>query len=121
MTEKYEKIDFYNLPSVVTVEFEKIELPDNSIVLTRCSGIIGDEPELERLSDMYGGTRRYSLTIPVLSRKIDCVVLIYRTSANHYVITGSNLKHTKTGYAKNLTEVGAFISRWFCRTLLEDN
>ena len=121
METNYEKIDCFGLPCWILGEFEQKKLPDNSVVLTRYKTTEHKDVVVERLGDYRDGTRRYSLEIPVLRREIDAVVILYRTSANHYGICGSTSNQTKFCYAKSLKEVSEFISRWFCRTLLNDN
>ena len=116
---KYERIDFYNLPSDVITNFEHKVLDDNSLLLTRFKTENIAEPELEFKYSLYGGDKVYELNIPLRQRNVEAVVIICRTSVNHYVIVGSTDKYSKTSYGKNLAEVGAFIKRWFCRTLID--
>ena len=121
METKHEKIDYYELPFSVTAEFERKVLPDNSIILIRYGQDHNKAVNIEREPDAHDGTRRYSLNVPVITREVEAVVILCRTSLNHYTVTGSTLKQSKIGYGKSLKEVGEFIKRWFCRTLLNDN
>ncbi len=121
METNYEKIDCFGLPYWILGEFEQKKLPDNSVLLTRYKTSQDRDVIIDRQGDYRDDTRRYTLEIPVLRREIDAVVILYRTSANHYGICGSTSNQTKFGYAKSLKEVGEFISHWFCRTLLNDN
>ena len=99
----YEKIDINKFPFGVTTEFEEKKLPDNSLMLVR-----------------YKDIKTQQGPLSINKTKVDAVVIICRTSINHYVITGSTEKHTKIGYGKTIAEVATFIKRWFCRTLIEE-
>lgn len=87
----YEHIDINKLPAEVIMQFERYNRQDNSLVLMRYNE----------------------------AQKVEAVVIIFRTSTNHYVVAGSTEKYSRAGNGKTVAEVGAFIKRHFCRTLLD--
>ena len=87
----YEHIDVNKLPAEVIMQFKRYNRQDNSLVLMRYND----------------------------AQKVESVVIIFRTSTNHYIVTGSNEKYSRAGNGKTVAEVGAFIKRHFCRTLLD--
>ena len=116
----YEKIDINKFPFGVTTEFKVSKLPDNSVLLIRYENVKAREPEITLRNTYFGGDKDYVLRVPENKPEVDAVVIICRTSINHYVITGSTAKHTQIGHGKTVTEVASFIKRWFCRTLIKD-
>lgn len=116
----YEKIDESKFPFGVTTEFNVKKLPDNSLLMIRYSDAKAREPEISLRNMYFGGDRDYILRIPENKPTIDAVVIVCRTSTNHYAIMGATNFLTKIGSVKNMSEVATFIKRWFCRTLIKD-
>lgn len=116
----FEKIDVNNFPFGVTTEFKVNKLQDNSVLLIRYENVKAREPEITIRNTYFGGDRDYILRVPEVKPMVDAVVIIYRTSKNHYVVTGSTAKCTRAGKGRTLEEVATLIKRWFCRTLIEE-
>lgn len=115
----YEHIDVNKLPAEVIMQFKRYNRQDNSLVLIRYKEEQETQPIVKKQGVTFAGTHIYELELPQVQRQVEAVVIIFRTSTNHYIVTGSNEKYSRAGNGKTVAEVGAFIKRHFCRTLLD--
>ena len=115
----YKEINLNKLPAEVFLQFKHYTKEDKSLVLIRYKDEHAVIPTIEECGTTFGGSQLYQLSVPKLKTQVESTVIICRTSANHYVVIGTNDKYSRIGYGKNIEEVGAFIKRHFCRTLLD--
>lgn len=120
MEKKYETINTNKFPVEVDMQFKRQILPDNSLVLTRYKDGASTQPILKQTGKTFGGTLIYDLRITPPKEVVEAVILVCRKSTNHYCVSGFTNKFTKIEHLKSSQEVGEFIKRWFCRTLLDD-
>ena len=118
MEEKYMKISLSLLPWGVTSEFVRKVLPDNSIRLERYSEPLGGSPRVEEREEL-NGDKKFVVTIPPKTQRIDTIIFIYRTSKSSYTVIGSDGKGLKTTSCGNLEDVATFIKKHFCRQLFK--
>lgn len=116
MEEKYMRISLSMLPWGVTSEFVRKVLPDNSIRLERYSDPVGGNPRVEEREE-YNGDKKFVVTIPPKSQRIETIIFIYRTSKSLYTVIGSDGTGLKTTSCKNLEDVATFIKKYYCRQL----
>ena len=117
MEVKYMKISMSLLPWGVTSEFIKKVLPDNSIRLERYSDPIGGQPRVEEREEY--GDKKFVVTIPPKTQRIDTIIFIYRTSKSLYTVIGSDGTGLKTTSCGNLEDVATFIKKHYCRQLFK--
>lgn len=122
MKQEYLHICTEKLHFVVHSQFEITKLCDNSVVLSRYKKENDDNVIFEKQYVDMAGRHKYTLTIPPLGEKdLDALIIIARTSTNHYSITGyTKKKGTTFGYGKTVDDVSAYIKANFCETLFDN-
>ncbi len=120
MDKQYEHIDINKFSTNVFSQFKIHIQEDNSVLLVRWDKEATQEPTCNLVRKYYGGTKVYEVSIPPEKSEIAAVVVVMRTSTNHYAVVGSRKEYTKSGYGKTVGEVSDFITRWFCHTLFNE-
>lgn len=117
---KYENIDVNKFTTNIFTQFKYQIQADNSVLLIRWKPEKQEEPTCKLVRQYYGGAKTFEITVQPERKEIEAIVIVMRTSTNHYAVIGSRREYTMTGYGKTVGEVSDFITRHFCHTLLDE-
>ena len=94
-------------------------LDDESLVLVRYDSEKPPHVAFNSAEGGYPGSQCFGFTVYPEDRTINCIIQVYRSSKNCYIILASD--KTKTTYKRcgTVQQVSDFIKANYCRTLMQ--